>query len=190
MSFDQRHAMRFNDRYESGSLLGSTSIMTRVATETTSCLRLCRVCARPIALGEERRYRPSFHEYAHVACGWFRPDERGIHERRRPGSDMSIHEWRCPSCLLDACDFREPLSIELRCRRCRMRSGPIEEGDVVRVTVLHEAHIPRLGYQRIGDTWDRGVAILVDKRDVMVCMREGPHRGRAFWSPALTLVRA
>ncbi len=188
--------MIFADKYGAGSLLGSSSILTRVEVETTSCLRLCRVCSRPIVLGERRRYRPSFSEYAHEACGWFRPDERGFHERRRPGSDMSILEWRCPSCLLDAADFREPLSIELRCRRCRIHSGPIACGDVVRVIAVCMGHSRSLGcLRRVEDAWDRGwVYITCGVKDphetALVVMHEGPMRGDAVSFPTSVLVRA
>jgi rubredoxin len=81
----------------------------------------CRVCGETIPEGEAR-HRAWGSELAHVACGWFRPDEGAPVERRKPGSFATYWEWRCPECNLDACDPRKPPSgdEDRRCGRCKM----------------------------------------------------------------------
>lgn len=79
----------------------------------------CRVCGVVLELGAPIRARQWHLEYAHEACGWFRPDEGALREARRPGTSFAYFEWRCPSCELDACAGRRPADGgDMRCARC------------------------------------------------------------------------
>lgn len=77
----------------------------------------CRVCGVGILEGELVLRRPWCSEYAHVACGYLRPDEKQPNEFRYPERWGSYWQWACPSCGHDvvASEKRD----DLRCAKCR-----------------------------------------------------------------------
>lgn len=92
-----------------------------IHTNVVECTmtRECRVCRGVIDVGTSMRSRPHGIEYAHADCGWLRPDEKAVHEVRRPGTSFTFYEWACPLCGLDACDVRKPDDeTDMRCKRC------------------------------------------------------------------------
>lgn len=133
-----------------GSLLTRLELATMVGSH-------CRVCTKPIALGEEQRRREWGIEKAHAACGWFRPEEVPadsdpprplVHARTRPGTAFRFWEWQCPACGLDATSSLEPDDgTEVRCRRCAPDQDVIAAGKRVelRVGVFYDAPGPRGG---------------------------------------------
>lgn len=80
----------------------------------------CRVCGEAIAAGAPMLARAWHVERAHVACGWFRADERAPHELRGAEARAGCWEWACPACGRDVVGAGAPPSgADLRCPSCR-----------------------------------------------------------------------
>lgn len=123
--------MRLASRAEDRARFSTTRLLTEVEEGGTFQDHPCRVCGETIPRLTPIRSRQWHLEYAHSACGWLRPDEHEVHERRRPGTVFAYFEWRCPSCGLDACQVRAPREgDDRRCRRCRPLP-PLEPGATV-----------------------------------------------------------
>jgi hypothetical protein len=77
----------------------------------------CRVCGVGISEGEPVLRRPWCAEYAHVACGYLREEEKQPNEFHYPERFGAYWQWACPCCGRDvvATDKRD----ELRCKECR-----------------------------------------------------------------------
>jgi hypothetical protein len=169
--------MQFSKSVRNRDLFASPSLHTTVKLERYAASKTCRVCDKPIETGTLYRARTYFDGCAHIGCGWFRSDEKGLRLVRRPGADQEIVEWRCPTCGLDASALRPPLACELRCKRCR-GTGPLERFDVVCLRAGTAG--PR----------DRAIVGTVDCEDARVMIAEGPRRGMIIKVRVTDLVRS
>lgn len=114
-----------------------------LTTETSSAQpHVCRVCRGDIEAGAPVLFRAWHVEYSHVECGWLRHDEYEPHERTRPGTFSGYWEWRCPTCLRDACSVRQPdEATERRCGRCAPEQYTVALG--ARVELVQSVRLRR-----------------------------------------------
>ena len=88
----------------------------------------CRVCSAAVPAGAPILFRSWGVDYACVACGWLRPDEREPHELRGGELRRVFFEWACPSelggCGRDVVAEDRPAAGEdLRCPACVRESA-------------------------------------------------------------------
>ncbi|MBX3222386.1 MAG: hypothetical protein KF795_17840 [Labilithrix sp.] len=84
----------------------------------------CRVCGLAAAQGAPVLFRAWGVDYAHVACGWLRPDELEPHELAGAELRARAWEWACPSCKGVVVALARPAEgVDLRCPSCAAPSS-------------------------------------------------------------------